>query len=271
VGLLAHAVEHYDDDDGPHENMTTAAAAASGAVDPHEVKAITLGFKKTGTETTKAIYKRLLGGKSACERPSRTRRVEAVIREGGDREDAVRAVLAVVSTAQCFEDHYWCASVEPFYADVYATYPRAKFVLTRRRDDAWWASMDRWIRCVHRTAAYVGLINELLGAERYEEAAYREAYNRRNDAVIAFFEARDPSRLLVVDWDADDTDEQQPIAWSAFCGLLEIPAAACPPDTEPLPHTNAYAHRSGAERCLEWNVTSQTFVGGGDDERGSGE
>ena len=106
------------------------------------------------------------------------------------------------------------------------TYPRAKFVLTVRDADAWWASTANWLRCLKpfNIPRYTAMLN----ASAFTKEAFVTAYERYNDRVRAYFAATDAARLLVVDLGGPGAADAFP--WTELCAFVEA-WGKCPRET----------------------------------------
>ena len=186
-------------------------------------KVFGVGFKKTGTTSLAAALKQL---KIAPE-PDHAASVAATVALLGAAADAGPAV-ALAASARAFADAPWCmaASRGDLLETLATTYPRAKFVLTVRDADAWWASTANWLRCLKpfNIPRYTAMLN----ASAFTKEAFVTAYERYNDRVRAHFAATDPARLLVVDLGGSGAADAFP--WTELCAFVEA-WGKCPRET----------------------------------------
>ena len=188
----------------------SGSATASG-----RPKVFGIGFHKTGTSSL-AEALRILG--------YRVTGPNEVDREGMDHDVAWRVARELVPRYDAFQDNPWPLLFRELDREV----PGARFVLTRRSDDAWLRSivghfdqkrtpMREWIYGV--------------GSPLGNEDVYLERYRRHNRDVLAYFADR-PGDLLVMDVSRGD-------GWEVLCPFLELPAPH-----RPFPHVNAASARS---------------------------
>jgi hypothetical protein len=123
---------------------------------------------------------------------------------------------------------------------LYARMPESKFIYTTRSIAPWLASQK-----VHKqrigglavskdpgeSAAHVMMERYVYGSWEFDPAVYRDAYQRHDARVRAFFAER-PESLLIYSCCDDDRE-----GWVPLCAFLQ-----CPIPSLPFPH----AHRSGA-------------------------
>ena len=188
-----------------------SGARSVGASGSHVVarpKVFGVGIAKSGTKTLGRCFREL--GYRNCS--IRDDLVPAAV---GDPA----AVIAATGDFDSFEDFPWFW----FYSPLAARYPDARFVLTRRRDDATWRrSFHNHMRTIH--AERIELGRQL--AERFLPGVPIDDLHRvHNERVRAFF-ADKPGRLLEVCW------EETP-SWGPLCAFLGQPV----PDV-PFPHEN---------------------------------
>lgn len=164
-----------------------------------------IGLSRTGTTSLTAAL-RSLGYRATHNRLS-------ALRRGPQGELAISA-----SRIARFEAVTGIA-IAHFYRELDRMFPDAKFILTTRDAEGWYASLYR----NRRTHALVNLIPR---AAAVFEATYGtlsfsdrdrlvEGFEAHRRAVLAYFAAR-PGDLLVL-------DIQRDAMWEAVCGFLDRP------------------------------------------------
>ena len=131
------------------------------------------------------------------------------------------------------------------YRQLLAAYPRAKFVLSTRDPDRWWASMVRWHPTFKR--AMWGDTLPRRNANTYKLAYGSEEPVAGDKAVARTWKAHfaahakdviaaiPPEQLLVLDVTAGNA------TFGALCGFLGLDRAGeCPPHKHRLPHRNKH-------------------------------
>ena len=130
------------------------------------------------------------------------------------------------SPARAFEDSPWCsaAAIPQFggarlYEELAKRHENARFILTVRESQSWWASVERWVAVkASKKEKLIRTYTTLLGVTRFDNETFIEAYEEHNRRVQDFFSDQ-PDRLLVVDL--------REATWSTFCVFLEY-RSGCP-------------------------------------------
>jgi hypothetical protein len=177
-------------------------------------KVVVVGLSKTGTSTMRVMLEAL--GYTVC----------------GPRKDLLRevrrgnmsAVDPVIDAHDAVEDWPWPLA----YQHIYARYPDARFILTKRKSfEAWFRSLVNHGR---GSSPFRGMYRNY-GYYRPDgnEAAFRRIYEGHTAEVHAFF-ADKPGQLIDFCLETGD-------GWPELCGFLGIAV----PDRQ-VPHIN----RTGA-------------------------
>ena len=197
-----------------------------------------IGFQKTGTSSLdKALQLlgyRAVGGfrinhpKGVALPPPLT------------NEKVLPLALARAREADAFSDNPW----PPLFRELDAAFPEAKFILTLRDPDRWYASALR-----HFADTPDDVAQWIYGVPypKGHEARYRAVYAAHNEAVRAHFAAR-PEALLEIDF-------EQGAGWRELCGFLgvQVPAA-------PFPHDNKAEDRERKQR-KPWRRLKAALLG----------
>lgn len=140
-----------------------------------------------------------------------------------------RFAMILARTFDGFQDSPW--NYRGVYRVMEAAFPEAKFVMTVRNGDLWYRSVLRWCAAYsHNTSRHM---THTIGMDvlREPKAEVIKTYHDYLDEVRAEL---DPSKLLVVDWEAGDR-------WARLCEFLGKPV---PRDT-PFPHALKYDQDTG--------------------------
>ncbi len=127
--------------------------------------------------------------------------------------------------------------VAHYYQPLMQAYPRAKFILSLRDEDDWWASIKqhfearparppKYLEWPRRRAYKIfrrALRQRVYGAIEPVEGLYRRRYREHNDLVQSLIPA---DRLLVINLMQGD-------GWPELCGFLGLPEPA-----QPFPYEN---------------------------------
>jgi hypothetical protein len=196
------------------------------------IKVFGVGLSKTGTTSLAAALDRL--GVPTLHYPSDDRTREQL--ERGDYR------LAVLDRYQGVCD----TPVAPFFAQLDALHPGARFVLTVREKEAWLRSCERhwafadWI--THRTnrdRRFDDFINACTyGVHEFQRERFSWVYDRHVEAVTRHFAGR-PESLLVLDVVGGE-------GWEKLCPFLGLDAPS-----EPFPHANAAQDKRIVEAWIE--------------------
>ena len=136
-----------------------------------------------------------------------------------------RYSLSILAEAQALLD----IPVAPYYAELDALHPEAKFILTTRPDDSWLVSVENHFRMyvegnhddfddfVHAS---------VYGALHFSPERFRHVKRLHEQNVRDHFSGR-PDKLLVFDVFSGDS-------WPELCRFLELEVPATP-----FPHANA--------------------------------
>ena len=216
-------------------------------------KIFVVGFKKTGTTTMERILATL---KMTPALPGKIRVAasRALVRNG----DPEPALAAAASPARAFEDSPWCsaAAIPQFggarlYEELAKRHENARFILTVRESQSWWASVERWVAVkASKKEKLIRTYTTLLGVTRFDNETFIEAYEEHNRRVQDFFSDQ-PDRLLVVDL--------REATWSTFCVFLEY-WSGCP--SGDLPRENTYqAPARSNSRSRRSGGKSSPYVG----------
>ncbi|MEL7208027.1 MAG: sulfotransferase family protein [Actinomycetota bacterium] len=173
-------------------------------------KVLGVGFHKTGTSSLGAALGRLghrVAGPFGVRDPDIATHAWPEARRRLERVDAV-------------QDNPWPL----LFRELDEYVPDARFVLTLRDEDAWWASVLAHFGGVS-TPMREWIYGEGNGDPVGNEAVYRERYRAHEEQVRAHFADR-PGDLLVLSLDAGD-------GWPELCRFLDEPI----PSGE-FPHAN---------------------------------
>lgn len=130
--------------------------------------------------------------------------------------------LPIVKRHTGFVSTPWCL----LYRELDAAYPGSKFILTRRRSEAWADSLIRHFHDRHNpTFHFIYGCNNALERTR---AHFIEIYERHNRSVLDHFNDRQDD-LLVFDLETAE--------WDVLCGYLD----------RQKPMFRAFPHRNSAE------------------------
>ncbi|MGH1424001.1 MAG: sulfotransferase family protein [Pseudooceanicola sp.] len=148
------------------------------------------------------------------------------------RREYVAMGLARAAEVDAVQDMPWPL----LFKDLDAAFPGAKFILTTRDEDAWWASI------LGHFGANPHMFQQLTygedaGAPLGNETRYREVYRRHNAAVRAYFADR-PDDLLELDF-------SHPVGWGRLCAFLGLEE----PD-QPFPRSNQPRQSPSLKRYL---------------------
>lgn len=175
-----------------------------------EPKVFCIGFHKTGTSTLGAALDVLgyrVGGPFG-------------VRDPQIAEHALGEAITRLRRLDAVQDNPWPL----LFGDLDERYPCARFVLTVRSEDVWWASV-----LAHFGGVSSPMREWIYGPGRGDpeghEAVYRERYRRHNDDVCAHFAGRGDD-LLVMRLDEGD-------GWAELCPFLGVDEPAAP-----FPHAN---------------------------------
>lgn len=199
-------------------------------------KVFVVGFNKTGTTSMGAALDRLgyrVGDQSTSE---------LLMHDWAKRR--FDSIIEFARTADAFQDVPF--SLDFTFQRMDIVFPGSKFILTVRPSDKWYASLlghhqrllgiDRiptvedLRACTYRREGWLLEANQLIfgvrDADLYDRDRYVKRYERHNDLVVDYFQAR-PESLLVVDLSMHD-------AFSTIAGFLGKPL----PDGTRMPHCN---------------------------------
>ena len=134
--------------------------------------------------------------------------------------DSTKAI-EIAHDYRTFYDAPWNAG--SLYEDLATHYPRARFVLTVRDSSQWWEEIERELSCAsqkQRTS-----YERANGLGPLDRDAWIQAYETRNDNIVAFFAARSEAHRLLVLQDLDAAPPKK--TWEALCNFLEA-WSTCP-------------------------------------------
>lgn len=176
------------------------------------MKVFGIGLEKTGTSTLgKALemlgFERHKGFDLQLLQQFKSGHLEAIMEAAADYDN--------------FENYPWSF----IYEEAYHRFPDAKFILTVR------TTSRRWFSSISHHARKTGPseVRQLVYGHSMPhlfEAEDTRFYEKHNQAVHAFFDANDSSRLLEVCWAKED-------GWNELCTFLEKPI----PEVD-FPHLN---------------------------------
>ena len=194
------------------------------------IKVIGAGLGRTATLSLKAALNQL--GVGPCYHMNEVRQntghIEGWIKvAAGDAKQMVEIFKNYNSTVD------WPASSH--YKELFALYPDAKVILSKRETDIWWKSMDKTILNVMRnpvnTALEPALQAQMLMAKflvgeralggKYDEASVKATYEKHNDEV-----RRTIPKDRLLEFDPSD-------GWEPLCKFLGVPVPS-----EPYPDSN---------------------------------
>jgi len=196
-----------------HEDVE---AAASSVMSPFPYRLFGIGMNKTGTTTFANAMRRLGVGPVASERIVHRTGITDLLMKDGNYEPALR----FAGVYRVFEDRPW--NIWDMYRRLDERYPGSRFILTVRKPDTWWRSVERWTTVTKPHIAQLYL--EHLKAASLSKKDMVEAYLRYNQEVCDYFGGR--KDFLVVDFEAGDE-------WKSLCSFLNLPI----PDRR-FPHAN---------------------------------
>jgi 3'-phosphoadenosine 5'-phosphosulfate (PAPS) 3'-phosphatase len=113
--------------------------------------------------------------------------------------------------------------IPSFYRELDQRYPGARFILTVRDMDGWLLSCKKQFTAKlaeKQNGAHNRLFMDLYGTAVFDEALFREGYQRFVDGVLNHFKGR-PQDLLVLDVAAGQ-------GWNELCAFLGKPVPATP-------------------------------------------
>ena len=189
-------------------------------------KVFCIGFHKTGTTTMKDALEVLgyrVTGPNGTRDPDIASKLDALVETLATKYDA-------------FQDNPWPL----VYRRMDALYPDAKFILTVRDEDKWFASN------LKHFGTDPSPMRELIygpgnGFSEGHETLYKERMRRHNQEVAAWFADR-PGDLLTMDLAKNGN-------WQTLCDFLGLPV----PDV-PFPHANSVKQR---ELRQKWGLAGR--------------
>lgn len=173
-------------------------------------KIFCIGLHKTGTTALLQAFLRLgfrtcdgLAGASVAERGA-----------FASHPDPMEWLGELIDDFQAFEDVPWPL----LFRELYEEYPDGYFILTTRSPESWIKS------CVAHFGAssdpvHEWIYGEGMGAPAGNEAAWISLFNRHNEEVIEFFNARPQSRFLHIEIDDNTPPEIRSKTLVGFLGL----------------------------------------------------
>jgi hypothetical protein len=126
-------------------------------------------------------------------------------------------------------------SIAPYYPQLDAAYPGAKFILTVRKIDDWLQSLERWWRRARRPSAYMVQVRlAVYGVHTFHADRLRYVYEKHTADVEKYFAGR-PGDLLTMNICAGE-------GWDKLCPFLNqpMPGASFPfvvPGSQPKKRT----------------------------------
>lgn len=168
-------------------------------------KVFGIGLHKTGTTTLDECF-RVLGYRVCPQKFSYAVRDLTATKEH-------LPCLCIADRFEAFADSPWNYSW--MFRVLDNVFPKAKFVLTVRQEDAWFGSLLRWVDR-HSSGDWIDML-ATLGTEfnQQNRATLIDGYRRHNEGVQNYFASRE-GKLLVIDW-------QQDSEWSRLCEFLGKP------------------------------------------------
>lgn len=160
-------------------------------------KVFIIGFQKTGT-TSLDLALQKLGFKVYG--------VDKNLLKFKSGEDLKAYILTILKNWDAVQDMPWPL----FYKELYALYPNAKFILTKRDEDDWYNSAKRFFGSIR--IPFHKKIYHVPCAEGYEKE-YKEIYNKHNEEVLNFFKGKDNFLLM---------EPKQNFNYKTLCHFLEI-------------------------------------------------
>lgn len=145
-------------------------------------------------------------------------------------------IMALAAKKETFEDWPWII----LYQQLDEAFPGSRFVLTRRKTEAWLRSYTNLLATQGAASAELTEARRILYGLPFPnvtEAQLIERYERHNAEVEQHFRAR-PGDLLAVDWEAGS-------GWAELCAFLGRPVPA-----KPFPHANKGYYPSRLKRLL---------------------
>lgn len=195
------------------------------------IKVIGAGLGRTATLSLKAALNQL--GLGPCYHMNEVRQnsghIEAWIKvAAGDPQQMVEIFKNYNATVD------WPASSH--YKELYALFPDAKVILSKRETDKWWKSMDKTILNVMRNPVNPALepalqaqmlmakflVGERVFGGKYDEASVKAVYENHNEEV-----RRTIPKDKLLEFDPSD-------GWEPLCKFLGVAV----PDT-PYPKSNS--------------------------------
>lgn len=111
--------------------------------------------------------------------------------------------------------------IAPYYPQLDAAYPGAKFILTVRNVDEWLQSMEKWWRRERRPSEFMLRVRiAVYGVVEFHAARLRYVYEKHASDVREYF-ARRPGDLLILDICAGE-------GWDELCAFLRKPVPSSP-------------------------------------------
>ena len=110
----------------------------------------------------------------------------------------INDILLLSKYFNSFEDRPW--NTEIIYKAMHNLYPHAKFILTRRKSDSWWSSVNQWLE--YKSKNDDQILNQYmthLGVQNFSKKEFVNAYSEYNLHVISYFDSCSKNNLLVID------------------------------------------------------------------------
>ncbi len=202
------------------------SAAVDTPQSPVQPRVFCIGFQKTGTSSMgKALG--ILGyrvrGWLAINNERKPKRFVS-IEEPITLEKLAQSCIPLLDGYDAAQDTPWFL----LYRQLDETFPGSKFILTRRKPEAWFSSFRR-----HFGENGFGMMHHIYGETAISEAnseAFIRRYVAHNDGVEDYFRKR-PGDCLMLDIETAD--------WDKLCAFLNKRK----PLFRPFPHANSYAIR----------------------------
>lgn len=181
-------------------------------------KVFCVGLSKTGTTSLGDALEALGYRRLTWSRPVSMPLFHRVAK--GD----LQAAFDLADQYDALEDLPWPL----IYRELHAHYPGAKFILTRRKDQAAWARSIHRQTLGKRRAKFPPYLH-MFGVHFFHEdpQAFLAGYERHNREVAAYFRAADPDNFLEMCFEEGD-------GWEKLCAFLGVA-----PPAIPFPHSNA--------------------------------